>query len=203
MQSEKSPWFHIITGVVFCFIIANLVYLNMIALQSKNEKSVAIAVTPTIGPSQLLLTPTIAPTMNPSVTIEPTSLPTKKTSPLVKEYFIPFGTGTTSATEWENLLGLQATIDGSSYPNTKSITFEVSLHNVAAGQAVYIRLFNATDNAPVWSSDVIYTGGNTSELLVSRSINLANGNKLYKVQVKTQLGSPVMIDNSRLHITLE
>lgn len=122
------------------------------------------------------------------------------TSGSVKEYFIPLGSGVTSTTDWANVSGLESYIDTALYQNIKVAYFEISLRIPTGNQTVYARLYNQTDKHAVWFSDVSFDGG-TPKLLVSPTIKLDTGNKLYIVQIKTQLGYQVFIDQARVHIT--
>lgn len=208
MGSDKAFIWKIISGVLFCVIIANLVYLNVITYQTSTSQLTTIAVTPTLGPSQLLLTPTPdpSPTMiTTTVTAAPakTSSTTSVTNPGVKEYFIPFGTGSSSANDWTDVPGMQATIDTTSYPNIKKAVFEVTVHVPNTDQQVSVRLYNVTDKHPVWFSDVVANTTPTATFLTSQPVTLGNGSKVYQVQLKTQLQSSATIDQARLHITLQ
>lgn len=118
-----------------------------------------------------------------------------------KEYYIPFGSGSGSSADWQDVPGLQANVNSNSYGSIKSVVFEASLHIPTGNQTANVRLYNATDNHPVWNSEVNFNGNTNSILLVSPNISLDSGNKLYKVQMKTQLQYPAILDQSRLHIT--
>ncbi len=118
-----------------------------------------------------------------------------------KEYYVPFGSGSGSSADWQDVAGLQANVDSNSYGSIKNVVFEASLHIPTGNETASVRLYNATDNHPVWNSEVSFNGNTNSVLLVSPSVNLDSGNKLYKVQMKTQLQYPAILDQSRLHIT--
>ncbi len=131
---------------------------------------------------------------------------TNQTAPLtstgVKEYFVPFGGATMTAIDWQDAPGLQAYIDTANYSRIKSVTFEASVHVPTGNETANVRLFNVTDKHPVWFSEVFFNGGSNSQLLLSQPITLDPGNKLYKVQFKTQLQFPAVLDQSRLHIVI-
>jgi hypothetical protein len=130
----------------------------------------------------------------------------KSTTPVVssnssaKEYFVPFGTGYVASRDWYDVPGLEANIDGSAYGKVKTATFEVSVRVPTGNQTAEVRLYNVTAKHPVWSSEVMFTGGGTPQFLVSKPITIDPGNNLYKVQMKTQLEFPAYIDQSRVHI---
>lgn len=118
----------------------------------------------------------------------------------VKEYFIPFGSGIGNSTSWQDVAGLEATIDTSAYGKIKTVTFEASLRIPTANESVSVRLFNSTRGHQVWNSVLSYPGGPSSGLLVSKPITLDPGNNIYKVQIQTQLTYPAYIDQARIHV---
>jgi hypothetical protein len=120
---------------------------------------------------------------------------------LVKEYFVPFGTGHISSTEWADVPGLEAYVDGDAYGRIKKSVFEVSVRVPTGNETAEVRLYNSTRSHPVWNSNVTFTGGGTPQFLVSNPITFDPGTNLYKVQMKTQLQFPAYIDQSRVHIT--
>ena len=135
---------------------------------------------------------------------QPSATTTSKTAPVstskVKEFFVPFGSGSSSAGDWQDVLALQSYIDSANYGDIKSIAFEASVHVPTGNQTASVRLFNATDKHPVWSSEVLFNGGGTPQFLVSKPITLDQGNKLYQVQMKTQLQFQAILDQARIHI---
>lgn len=133
----------------------------------------------------------------PTPTSEVTRTPESTTA--VKEFFIPFGSGSSLAGDWEDIRGIQATIDTDNYPELKSVTFEASVRIPTGNEIAYIRLYNVTDKHPVWASEVSLEGG-TPKLLISKPITLDPGSKLYQVQMKTSLKFQAIFDQARLHI---
>lgn len=119
----------------------------------------------------------------------------------VKDYYVTFGSGTSTATTWTDVVGLQSNINPSNYPNIAQIVFEVSMYIPTGNQFASIRLWDVTDGYAVWNSEMTISGGQP-QYLVSNPITLAPGNKLYQVQMLTQLQAPAIINQSRLHITL-
>ena len=148
--------------------------------------------------------------LNPTSSLSPplTPAPTKAQSSSVnsqpqaaREYYVPFGSGSGSSSDWQDVAGLQAYVDSANYPNIKSVVFEASLHIPTGNQTASVRLYNATDGHPVWNSEVTFNGNTSSILVNSQAVLLDTGNKLYKVQMKTQLQYTAILDQSRLHIT--
>ncbi len=126
--------------------------------------------------------------------------PVQTVTSQVKEFFVPLGTGTSSSDSWTNVPGAQATIDHSQYPGLKSAAFEAAVHVPGHNEGVWVRLFNSTDNYPVGGSELYYENGNSAALLSSGAISLGSGNKVYTVQMKTQLKFPADLTTARIHI---
>lgn len=117
----------------------------------------------------------------------------------VKEYFVPLGSGTNATSDWTDVLGASAYIDTTSYGKIKKVTFEATISQPVSSQKVWVRLYNSTDKHPVWYSDVD-TDSAGPVLLTSPAITLDSGNKLYQVQMKTQLKGLTNLTQSRIHI---
>jgi hypothetical protein len=116
-----------------------------------------------------------------------------------KELYIPLGTGTNTSTDWADVKGVAAYIDTRLYNKIKKVTFEVSLSVPSGSQTTYVRLFNTTDKHPVWYSEMTMSGSGP-ELFTSPAVTLDSGNKLYQVQMKSQLGATTNVLQARVHI---
>ncbi len=208
---------------IFVFLVLlNLLFLDFILVNSqKNQvvKKTVFVPTPSISntcPASCLSeinnatrssTPSInftpTPIFTPTPTIRPaspTQTPTQtQTTSSVKEFFVPFGIGSNSSNDWQDVLGLSVTLNPANYGNIKTVTFESTIRIPTGNEIAYARLYNSTDKHPVWYSDVSLEGG-TPQLLISKPITLDSGNKTYQVQMKTSLGSTAFLDQSRLHI---
>lgn len=123
-------------------------------------------------------------------------------SPAVKEYYIDFGNGTVDSTDWEDVPGLSKYINTNNYTNIQSVIFEASIRIPTGNGTVYVRLYNVTDGTAVDLSE-LSSEGSTSTLKQSKAINIAQGNKLYKVQMKNRMDYDVIVDSSRLKIMLQ
>ncbi len=124
---------------------------------------------------------------------------TQQTTNQAKQFFITFGSGTGSSEDWQDVSGLQVTIDSSQYGKIKAAYFETSVYVPGANQDVYVRLYNVTDKHPVWYSDLTFNNAGTAQTQTSQPIILADGNKAYTVQMKAQLRALTNI-NSRIRI---
>ena len=226
-EEENNPVKKIITRKNILFLLLfliflNLLYLDVIFIQGLGIKTIEkiISTTPSSYSNQNDSTCSSAciSKINEAassiknqvqsgitLTITPTSMKTQSQpqtpSSVAKEYYIPFGSGFGSSSDWQDVPGLQAYVDSSNYPNIKSVIFEASLHVPTGNETASVRLYNATDNHPVWSSQIDFNGNTSSVYLTSSSFSLDSGNKLYKVQMLTQLQFQAVLDQSRLHIT--
>lgn len=149
-------------------------------------------------------TPTItnSPTASPTPLVaEPSNAFNNETSKNnIKDYFISFGSGTSSSSDWTDVSGLQASFDLGDYANIKEVRFEVSTQIPTGNQIIWVRLYNKTDSHPVWNSEVSASGA--SSYSVSEPIIYDKGQKTYQVQMKTQLKYPANITQSRIHVSL-
>lgn len=145
-----------------------------------------------------------ATTPTPKVTLTPTNTPAPAQSTSsggAQEFFIPFGSASGASQGTYTTLGaLQSYVNISQYSGVQSVTFEVSMTIPNGNQIASAQLYNATDGYPIPNSQVTMSGG-TPQLLISPNITLPAGNKLYQVQINTQLNSSINIDQARLHIT--
>lgn len=198
-----------IVRVAIFLILINLIFLDFVIFDRQPaqiiEKTVSIPLTSNVCPSSCLAEIKEA-TRSVNLTVKALPTPTKisptttpASSSLVKEFFVPFGTGSNSSDDWQDVPGLKATIDPANYGSIKTVTFEATIRIPTGNEIAYVRLYNAIDKHPVWFSDVSLEGG-TPALLTSKPITLDLGNKTYQVQMKTSLKYPAFLDQSRLHI---
>lgn len=209
-----KQWIKIISSVIILLIlIVDIVFLNWKALESKQTiETIPVATDSTIVlPSQTPGALISCPLSCLSQIYEATSslkLPTASPIGIVqvpsqpREFSVSFGSGSTRAGDWEDITGLAVYIDNSKYGKIKSVVFEAAVLIPNGNQGVYVRLFNVTDGHPVWYSEVYHEGG-TAKLLISPSLALGSGNKLYQVQMKTTLKDLANLNQSRLKITTE
>lgn len=123
----------------------------------------------------------------------------KSTVSSVKEYYIPLGTGTSTANEWTTVQGTGAYIDATAYGKLKKITLEVTTSQPNSSQRIWIRLLNATEGRVIANSEITSEASGPINL-TSGGISLDYGNKLYQIQMKTQLGGLTNLTQSRIHI---
>ncbi len=197
----------LIIGVIIVLILVNVIYLNFFFFKNRGSSRITTAQSShnSILPSPTLIqsgptpcTNCISPTT--PVTISSSAFPIQASA--VKDYFVPLGSGTNQSSDWMDVPGIQATIDFGQYTNIKEIHFEASVYLPNAGEQVWVRLFNKTDQHPVWFSDVSMND-NSSSYLVSAPIVYDKGAKLYQVQMKTQLQAVANLVQARIHIILQ
>lgn len=130
---------------------------------------------------------------------------TKSTKPeTAKDYYVPLGSSLFySVNEWADVPGLETYIDTNNFTRIKKVVFEASLHVPNGNEDAWVRLYNATDDHPVWYSELFFPTDTTTNYQVSPPITLDAGNKLYKVQMKTQFKMSASLDQTRIHIVVE
>lgn len=204
-----SPFKFFVIFFIF-LILLNLIYIDILTF--KGPKSDIIPATP-LAQKPIQKENDICPQSCVSQIYEATasyklattpaitSIDTKVSSK-VKEFFISFGSGLNSSSDWQDVEALQAYVDSANYEDLKSMVFEASVHVPTGNQTASVRLFNATDKHPVWFSEVLFNGGGNPQFLISKPIKLDEGNKLYKVQMKTELQFKAVLDQARIHIII-
>jgi hypothetical protein len=194
-EQKVKILFLIILGLVF-ILIANIAYLNLVSFNDL-KASYLEEKAPTSTPVPTVVEEVAEPSEAPVVRTE-----NRTNDSGIKEYFIPFGSGTSSSGDWSDVSGLEVVLDYGNYKNIKEVKFEVSVSVPTGNELVWVRLYNKTDNHPVWNSEVTTAGQTTSTYLVSTPLVYDTGSKTYQVQMKTQLKFPANINQSRLHIVL-
>jgi hypothetical protein len=188
----------IIISVLFVVLLAIVSYL--IFLYSRGQKPVPDT-TQELPSASASLTPTSTPTPSPTVTpIQPQTQTNVTNEPSIKDYYVPFGTGTNQTSDWADVPGMQAVIDFGNYKNIKEVYFEVNVNVPTGNEMVWVRLYNITDKHPVWYSEVTTTNNN---YVFSPSLIYDVGTKVYQVQMKTQLQYPANLTLARIHIILK
>lgn len=220
-MNPPQHWLHHkVFLLIFFSLLINIFVLDLwIAVNFKTIKDRQIAARSTITstPIPTPLDNQSCPTSCLSAIGEATAslkLTTQTTTPLppkiivsqqetnaVKEFFIPLGTGTVTSDEWVDVTGVKATVDSTKYGKIKKVVFEASTHVSNANQIVQVRLYNESENQYVWNSELFFPSGTNQNFLVSPDISLGQGSKTYKVQMKTQLKFPAVLDQARIHIT--
>lgn len=194
--------------VLAFFAVANLLLLDIILLRTSSDTSVKSKEEDT--PSQVNVNATndecgesCQSYINEQISeLQTNTIPQDVQQNAVEEVYIPLGSATTQLTSWQSVPGLEAQVDTTKYPNIASATFEATVTNPNATQQVSLQLYDATNNHPVWFSQVSYQGG-SSQTLISNPITLSSGNVTYQVQAQTQLGAPTQIINARIHLILQ
>lgn len=206
-----------LVGIIFLLILGNTVVLDYkIFFEKKNlpEKQVVFVE----RGSQLVATDAssiagitrkevedivrIATASINTVPVQNTNTEGSQTSLSARELVISFGSGESTANDWTDVPGVEAYIDSTKYGRIKSAVFEASLYTPTGNQTAYVRLYNVTDKNMVWPSELSIEGGEP-KLLISSSLGLGSGNKLYRVQMKTQLKARTQLIQARVRITTE
>lgn len=189
----------LVTGGISVFLLANVIYLNLLIISNnstapKIAASVVNTPTPTAS-SSAATNPQTSHTIQPQ-TVNSTPL----TNISTKDYYINLGSGTNQSTDWTDVQGTFSTFDIAGYPNTKEVNFETTINVPTANGTVSVRLFNKTGNVAVWNSERTVQSQANGDLLISQPLIYDNGPRLYSVQIKSQLGVPATLVQSRVHI---
>ena len=197
-DEKRSTIIFAIEGICILTLFFYVLYLNKQLLLTKSavERKEHTSTQATL---QVTPTPKSLPVFQAAERTAPTPQTIKQSA---KEYFIPLGTGTSSAFDWTDVPGASVHVDFSSYEEVKQISFEAATFVPTGNQSVSVRLYNVTDKHPVWNSEMTIDA-NTVNLQVSPPLITDIGEKLYQVQMKTQLQAPANLTNSRLHIVLK
>lgn len=216
MYQNEYPTHTKIFIFLFFLIAVNLLVLdyweiikfnkNSINLSFQTPKAVSVTNIPTTTPDlscpksciQEINIATSSIKLSPAVTVVQS---VKSDSSQVKEFFVPIGSGTNSTDDWEDVPGLQVSVDSNQYGKIKKAVFEATVRVPTLDQWVKVRLYNVTDKHAVWPSEVNFTIGSQPSLLISQLFTLDSGVKTYQVQMKTQIKHPSYLDQSRIHIT--
>ncbi len=197
----------LIIGIIIVLILVNIIYLNFFFFKNRGSSRIITSqsslrsISPSPTPIQSGPTPCInCMSSTTSATILSPVSPSHV--PAVKDYFVPLGSGTNQSSDWMDVPGIQATVDFGQYANIKEIHFEASVYLPNAGEQVWVRLFNKTDQHPVWYSDVSMND-NSSGSLSSAPLVYDKGVKLYQVQMKTQLQAVANLVQARIHVILQ
>lgn len=186
-------------GILIILLIISTIYLSLYILQHQTpQQSSQTQVTQTESNIQTPL-PSPSPTPSPTPLAKTTSVPAVNG---VKEYFIPLGSGSSTASDWTDVPGVVTSLDFGQYQHIKEVHFEASVYVPTANQSVSVRLYNVTDKHPVWYSEVTMSGG-SSAYLTSPAVSYDTGTKLYQVQMKTQLQATANLVQSKIHVTLQ
>lgn len=119
-----------------------------------------------------------------------------------KESYIPLGSGTTSKSDWDNIIATETIINPTNYGNIREAYFVAALRNPTQNGQTEAQLFNVTDNHLVWGSHVTMNGP-LSQTINSDKITLDTGNKLYRVQLRSTMSYPAYLDNAKIRIITE
>ena len=208
MEPPQHWLHHKVFVIVFFLLIANLIALdlwvgsNLLRLNKELNKT-KLASIPTSQTTSQSCPKNCLTALDDK--ISQLNLATKEASTQqenrVQDFYVPLGSGTVSSDEWTDVPGIKATVDTAKYGRIKKVVFEATTHVPNANEFLYVRLYNESDNHPVWDSELYFPSGTTQYFLVSPAIKLDPGINIYKVQMKTQLKFPANLDQARIHIT--
>lgn len=138
---------------------------------------------------------------SPMATIVPSVAPEISHVSVTHEWYVPLGTATTHAQDYEALDGIEASIDTRNYPPIKQVIFETYMAIPTANGFAYAKLYNVTKGHDVWFSEVSME----TDKVTGRdaTITLDPGNNVYRVMMKSTMGYEVDLKNARIKIITE
>lgn len=116
-----------------------------------------------------------------------------------KKYFIPLGSASSKSLETWKDTGAQVYLDPADYPGAM-ITWEASFKIPTANGKVCARLINVNENIFLWGSEIC-SEGDTYKLISSGPITPWQGNKLYRVQLKTTMDYEAIMEGARIKVS--
>ncbi len=116
-----------------------------------------------------------------------------------REIYIPLGSGSTQKNSWDDLIATETIIDPANYGKIKEAYFIASLRNPTQNGQVDVQLYNVTDNYPVFGTHLVLNGP-ASQTITSEKFAMPEGNKLYRVQLKSSLSAPSYLDNAKIRL---
>lgn len=211
-----SKIFTKIVIAVLVLSLADLIFLNYWVLSNQKQETRNLKENGVRAVTEASVSPSPEASSSPSSaaspvvetkTVETKTVVEKETQTIVqtaqKEVFIPIGTGSTKKNSYEDLPGLEVSIDTNKYSNIESVVFEASIWVQDGNGKVYTQLYNKTDGHPVWNSEISSSSAK-GVLTTSPKITLSSGNKTYKIQAETDLVEFAgHVDNARVKITLK
>lgn len=221
---EEKSYTHLVIIFLLFLITLNLFILDFYVFSNKPlvkvsdiSTSLLVKTSPTIFPNNLLPDERNCPSSCLAVISEATksSFPRagdennqsakviqSRQIKTAREYYIPLGSGSTNRNYFDNLTATETTIDPENYGAIREAYFIASLRNPTQNGQIETQIYNVTDNHPVWGSQVIMKGP-VSQTITSGKITLAQGLKLYRVQLKSTMSFDAYLDNAKIRIIAE
>jgi len=174
-----------------------------------NRAEKAPSPTPTASPS-----PLVSPSPPPAggfktevKNIETKTIVEKQIQTIVqnaqKEVYIPMGSAYANSDSFSDITSTDVTIDTAKYTAIDYVEFEGSIWVEGGNGRAYTQIKNVSDNNPIIESQI---SGNspTEQVRTSAHIPFPNGNKTYRIQLKTVLTNfAAHVENARIKITLK
>lgn len=120
-----------------------------------------------------------------------------------REYYVPLaGGGSTTKRDWVDIGAAETYVDTTKYPSKITTTWDASLKILSGNGHAFARLINVTDNQILGETE-ISGSSDTGVRVESKPFTLIAGNKLYRVQMKTNTGYEATINAGRIKIVVE
>jgi uncharacterized protein YxeA len=134
--------------------------------------------------------------------VKPTNNVVQNNTSQVKEYYLPLGVGSTNATVWTDIPGAEVYISPNNYGKIKEMYFESTIRIPTGNGRAYARLLNVTDNVGLIESEV-YRDGLLTGIISSGKVPVPTTTKLYRVQMKSSMGTEIILDSARIKLFIE
>lgn len=210
-ESLLGKIFSKIIVAIFIIAVLDLMFVNWWILKSEGkqapiENTVSNSQVEVASPTPIVI-PSFAPTVQQEKSVETKTVVEVQEKTVVqtpnKEIFVPMGSGNTKSGSFEDLYGVEVTIDTGKYSAIDYIVFEGSLWVEGGNGRAWAQLKNVSDNNPFIESQ-ISNPTSTPTLKTSAKIPYASGSKTYRVMAKTeQTDYAAHVDNARLKIVLK
>lgn len=203
---NNFPRMHLWQNIFLIILILNIIILDIFVFSGsfKNQLMPAIIQNQTNKVESIIIPEVTKQTplsITPSVTKAPAFNQTIINKPLIRELYIPIGSGSSKSSNWKALEGVEINIDTTKYSTIKEAYFQASLRIPTANGRVYAKLVNETDKHDVWFSEVSNEG--SIAVVKEAKIDLASGAKLYRVYLKSTLESEAILDQARIKLIVE
>lgn len=199
---EKHLKFTIIVLICFVVIFTGVTLYFASIIRTLEERAPKQQTANTMQPS--ISVPSVV--SQPAVSVTPLPSPNSPNvikNPSTKNAYINVGFGTNQSSDWTDVFGATTTADIGQYERIKEVRFEAFVNVPIANGSVSVRLYNKTDNHPVWNSEVTHEGTVETYHFISPVVSYDTGPKLYQVQMKSQINIVANLVQSRIAIVTQ
>lgn len=206
---KSASYYQIVVTILLFMVAVNLLILDL-KIFSKKDSQINETQTTLLAPTTEKDTNTsscpgscialINKATEASEIVQPTPIIVKQT--VQREFYVPLGSGSTLKGDWDDITTTDTLIDTANYGTIKEAYFIATLRNPIQTGDTQVRLYNVTDKHVVWNTE-LKMDGPVSLQVTSPKITLDTGAKMYRVQLKSGLQTPVFVDIAKVRILVE